>query len=85
MKLSDLEHMTDSKIEFTDTFTDQICARLPRCETKDGAMLHGASAFGATKKDARKALAEALSNELLVKNAYSPGRMEWKLPTVTVG
>ena len=85
MKLSELEYMTDSKIEFADTLTLHVCARLPRCETLDGGILRGASAFGDTKKEARKALAEALSNETLVKNAYSTGRMEWKLPKVTAG
>jgi hypothetical protein len=84
MKLSDLEYMTDSKIEYTDTVTDQVCASLPRCETKRGPVLSGACAFAPTKKEARKALAEKLSGKTLVKNAYGD-RSEWKLPTVTVG
>ena len=84
MKLSDLEYMTDSKITFIDTVTDQVCASLPRCETVDRGILTSACAFGDSKKEARKGLAEALSNQTLVKNAYGD-RSEWKLPTVTVG
>jgi hypothetical protein len=84
MKLSDLEYMTDSKITYIDTVTDQVCASLERCEVKEGPILSGASAFGETKKEARKALAEKLTGTFLVKNAYGD-RSEWKLPTVTVG
>jgi hypothetical protein len=84
MKLSDLEYMTDSKIEFVDTLEGNVCASLPRCEIKEGGILRSACAFADTKKEARKGLAENLSNETLVKNAYGD-RSEWKLPTVTVG
>jgi hypothetical protein len=76
--------MTDSKITYVDTVTNQIAASLERCEIKDGAILRGACAFGKTKKEAREALAYALSNQTLIKNAYSD-RSEWKLPKVTVG
>lgn len=84
MKLSELEYMTDSKIEYTDTDTGQVAASLRRCEVKEGGSLRSAVAFGKDKKEARKLLAENLSNVQLVKNAYSD-RMEWKLPRVTVG
>ena len=57
MKLSDLEYMTDSKITFIDTVTDQVCASLPRCETVDRGILTSACAFGDSKKEARKGLA----------------------------
>jgi hypothetical protein len=84
VKLSELEHMTDTKITFIDTVTDQVCAHLERCETLNGGILSGAVGFGANKKEARKALAERLTNQTLVKNAYSD-RSEWKLLKVTVG
>jgi hypothetical protein len=81
MRLKEVEYMTDSKVTVTETVTNQKVASLARCEVKDGPVLRGACGFGSTAKDARKALAAAISEQTLVKNAYSD-RMEWKLPKV---
>ncbi len=83
MRLRKVEYMTDSKVEVTETAT-QKAANLLRCEVKEGDMLRSACGFGATARDARKALAAAISEQTLIKNAYSNrNRMEWKLPKVT--
>jgi hypothetical protein len=82
MRLKEVEYMTDSKVEVTETVTNQKVASLRRCEVKEGGFLRGACGFGATARDARKALASAISEQTLIKNAYGD-RMEWKLPKVT--
>ncbi|KKN88775.1 hypothetical protein LCGC14_0243820 [marine sediment metagenome] len=82
MRLKEVEYMTDSKVKVTETATNQKVASLRRCEVKEGAMLRGACGFGATARNARKALAAAISEQTLIKNAYGD-RMEWKLPKVT--
>lgn len=82
MKLADVEYMTDVKVKVITTLTHEKCASLPRCEIKNNGMLSGACGFGATAREARQALASRISEETLVKNAFSD-RMEWKLPKVT--
>lgn len=83
MRLKEIEYMTNCKVEVKKTVTNQRVASMGRCEVKEGAMLRGACGFGATARDARKALASAISEQTLIKNAYSRYRMEWKLPKVT--
>lgn len=83
MRLKEIEYMTNSKVEVKETVTNQKVASLRRCEVKDDGMLRGACGFGSTAREARKALARAISEQTLIKNAYSHYRMEWKLPKVT--
>lgn len=82
MRLKDVEYMTDSKVTVITTMTDQKCASLARCEVKEGPILRSACGFGANTREAKKALALAISEATLIKNAYSD-RMEWKLPKVS--
>ena len=82
MKLAEVEHITRTKLTYVKTINGDWCASLD-LDFPEGGCLRQACAFGATKREAKVALAQKLSGRNVVKNAHnSEPRQRFDLPEV---
>jgi hypothetical protein len=82
MKLAEVEHITRTKVTYSKSVDECWCASLA-LDFPEGGCLRSVCAFGATRRDAKVAIAQKLSGRTVVKNAHSSEpRQHFDLPVV---